>query len=553
MGSNAAVNGSPDDFDPPMDLQWHGSHAPSELEKLLDICGLVYCLHLDGTDSIETIAQGTAPTIPAAQLIASADCGNLDFRGKTVVVSSLPSPVIVTETITGPNDNTWEFVVQDWDKVWRSIEAKPDCFEDNDPVDLIQKQFSQLSTPNKTLESQLYHCIRLNTAKYPPALTPILAQRFDTTGGGDEDETGDSDLSDNASADQPPTVGKPQILANVAVLPKDISKMPENGTMVDCNVQLKSEGTILTSDVRLGKMSGSPKTRDDYDALFTELVDGDLSVRISHEKLDANFQPVYYVAVFTGDGSGGITQSSSGDGGSDEDHLKAPDASTLFVPRPDFLLFEIDGSAWNQSSLDTRAKTLAGDFLIDASAQTTMTRAAGFVPSDLSGLVSKIEITQRRPQTTFYLNHWWRPSHRHFRNWHSRLRKMHGTGSESYPQQHQQHPKRTALGMSGATQPNIPHGSPADQPENYQVCLGKVSQDGGTDGTLSSAATFTYTLKDLSGKVIGTKLTPTKARSPIGSVLAGNSYALYAWANGSAVLLDALEQDNTGPCQTGGS
>ena len=78
-----------DDTDPPLDLQWHGTHAPTELEKLLDHVGAVFCPHFDGNATIELISNtGPDPVIPDGQLIGSFPTGALDHRGTTVVFSS---------------------------------------------------------------------------------------------------------------------------------------------------------------------------------------------------------------------------------------------------------------------------------------------------------------------------------------------------------------------------------------------------------------------------------------------------------------------------------
>lgn len=439
MGSSAAMNGDPDSVDPPMDLQWHGNHAPTELEKLLDLAKLAFCPHLDGSASIETIGEGTPPSIPPGREIGSFDCGQVELRGKTVVIFSAPTPVIMTETINDiamSGSKTWEYVVQDLDKTWKSLEEDPEVLGGFDPVQLIRQSFAQLDPPDKALEAQLFHCIRLNTQYYPPPLQPILTQRFE----------------------QDQSVGRPQIKANVATLPDDGVSIPSNASMMDCNCILKSEDTILVSDVRLGKMSGTPGSREDYNNLFEVLSNGDLSVRFSHEKLDDNYLPCYYVSSWQSDGAGGATKTSSGGDVGAQSAFSSPDPNTLIVSVPAFQLLNVDGTDTNLSDLDGKAQAIAPAYLSDNQMQATEVRAVGFVAADCNGLITKIEYAQRHPLTTFFLNHWYRPHTKHAKHLHRRYQKKEGI-DENYPHQHEQHQKRTGLGLSGATQPNLPHGA----------------------------------------------------------------------------------------------
>lgn len=473
IGSSASIVGDTGGFDSPSDLQWHGSDAATELQKLLDICGMAFCPHQDGSETIETIGTGTTPSIPLGQQIATADCGALDMRAKNVIVTSAPTAAITTQTIQGPRADTWNYVVQDYDKTWKNLAEDPDILEGNTPQSLIQQNFAQLNpsststlTPNPSLESQLYYCVRLNTTKYPGSLQPILHQRLEIptsgeTGEGSEDGTTDEGEGSGDTTDSsPPASGRPQIIANVALLPGDGLSAPFNGTAIDCNALLAADDTVLISDVRLGKMSGTPGSRQDYNNLFEELANGDLSIRISQEMLDSNFLPCYYVSQWQSDGAGGATNVTSGIDSSAQSILSSPPPDTIFVCRPDLQALQVDGTWINQSDLDSTAQAIAPNYLFNAEAQITETRARGFVAADISGMVSKIEYLQKTPTSIFSVNHWYRPHTSHAAHSRQREHRQHGT-REAYARQHEQHQKRSGLGLSGATIPSIPHGIPS--------------------------------------------------------------------------------------------
>jgi hypothetical protein len=484
--TNAAID-AVDDIDPPRNLQWHGNHAPTELEKLLNYCGAVFCPQFDGSVVITFPGTGDPPS-PNGPVIGTFPLGDLDHRGEIVVFSSAPTAKISTLDIKGINSNTWEYVVQDIDKTWRTLGENPAILSGFDPVKLIQQNFAQLTKPGAPaasdgnnyahqLKSQLYHCIRLNVAKYPPSLQPILHQRLESP----SSPAGSPQTSAPAGA-QIPT--HPRVMAKIAVQPKTFD-LPYNATTYqDCNAHLHANDAVLVCHARLGKMSGAPNSAGDFDALFAPLADGDLVARISQETLDAQLQPVYYEVGFQNDGQGGVIKLSDSD---TLNAMDAPDVDTIFVARPDFQWLNVDGADVNKTDLDASAQALAPAYLADSSVQAQEIHVVGFAGDvHLSGVVSEIRFNQREVKTVICMNNWWRSTSIHLKTWRQKL--AHGNGAsgagddaaDAYPQQPSQQTQRTQLGLSGSTQPNVPLATKTDEPplEEFVGLIQSSAKDG---------------------------------------------------------------------------
>ena len=76
----------------------------------------------------------------------------------------------------------------------------------------------------------------------------------------------------------------------------------------------------------------------------------------------------------------------------------------------------------------------------------------------------------------------------------------------------------------------------------------KVEMDGGINGTQSTAATYTYTVRHLEGDLLGTLIPMSKPRDP-GSVTyqaGAGGYGIAFYDDGVLVLWDAGETKDTG-------
>ncbi len=75
----------------------------------------------------------------------------------------------------------------------------------------------------------------------------------------------------------------------------------------------------------------------------------------------------------------------------------------------------------------------------------------------------------------------------------------------------------------------------------------KVTKDGGSDGTVSTAATWTYTVVDLAGKQLGETVTVAHVR-PKGKMTFGTSYGIAFYDGSTLILWDAGEYPGSGAC-----
>lgn len=102
-----------DVIDPPKELQWDAAHAPTELGKLLDDGGLFFHVRANGWFAIDRMGSGSPPQIPDGLALPEVKIPFFDRRGKVVIFSSAPYPILEKAEIVGPAAGTLDFVVQD--------------------------------------------------------------------------------------------------------------------------------------------------------------------------------------------------------------------------------------------------------------------------------------------------------------------------------------------------------------------------------------------------------------------------------------------------------
>ncbi|HEY0007530.1 MAG TPA: hypothetical protein VGB55_02300, partial [Tepidisphaeraceae bacterium] len=116
MGVTAAVPNSVNDVEPPRNITWFGAHAPSELGRLLQRCGCVYCCHSTGLGYISKIGVGQLPNIPAGRKATDITVPGISRMPSKVVFFSAPNAVVRTFKELAANNVApkWEFVVRDF-------------------------------------------------------------------------------------------------------------------------------------------------------------------------------------------------------------------------------------------------------------------------------------------------------------------------------------------------------------------------------------------------------------------------------------------------------
>lgn len=440
--ADVAVPDSVDDVKAPRDIKWFGNHATTELQKLLDLTGCVFCPQLDGTATVEAIGAGDDPQIPEDVKLPEITLPGIDRRGQTVVFTSAPSAVISTITITGPSPDSWIFIVQDTDEKWKPLDFHLNLMQSTgyaSPVDGVRDNWRQVDEKYRyRITLQAYKFLQLSPDTYNPRNQPILRQVIHE---GFQSAT----LKLRAKVG----VQKGGIFVNAT----DFVEVP-----ITANIQ-GGPGNVIACAYPLGKVAlgGTDLLKN-----WAELEDGDLEVEVSLEKHDDQGKPVYFVAGFTRDvGSGGVTPldddsamnaaypSVDGTG-----KTAAPAADVIVLERPDWRLLEIAEQPVNLDELKAAAKAEADKLLAKSGVPTRILRARGFVAAGTSGLASEVSFDQHGAVTQWKLNNWWRP--------------LSGTGmvdasnaptqapGEAYPQATRVEAKRAALGAAGSTMPSVP-------------------------------------------------------------------------------------------------
>jgi len=93
------------------DLDWNGADPADELVKILDKLGAAMCVRSDGSVTIEMKGTGDCPDQTGGDAMPEFRLPQLRKGGQSVVVASLPVPVIDTYTQGTIGPNEWEFVI----------------------------------------------------------------------------------------------------------------------------------------------------------------------------------------------------------------------------------------------------------------------------------------------------------------------------------------------------------------------------------------------------------------------------------------------------------
>jgi hypothetical protein len=438
MGLTLNIPASVDEVPPPRDLKWFGSHAPTELDKLLARTGHVFCPHFDRSASILPVGFGFDPTIPAEAKIPDVSILNIEGRGKTVVFTSYPNPIIETVTLVGPDDfGTWEFCVQDDEKQWVALYHASDLLSGKYAPDVIRGKYAALDPKRADrIRTQLYYCIRLSPYSFNPDQQPILRQYFQ-------------------SGLKPADI---VVNAKIAVYDQTLGVWKNSDDFVQVEVLQIVQGNVLVLGSRLGQIfTGVSPTEPDAD--FVPLFNGDLSVTFSREvskkDKDGEMKPKFLEIGFTAGTGGAVTKLSD-----DETQNALDDADTVVIAREDLQQLRIDDAEDNLAELTTTATALATKYLANSGQPIRIIMARGYVPGRIDGRVAEIRYDEQKRLTEFRLNTWWSPTAELYRP----SEEAEAMRAESHPMEAQTAASKTAMGAAGHTQPVVPVSTARAQP-----------------------------------------------------------------------------------------
>lgn len=545
MALNITVPHSFSDMPQPLNLEWHGSHAPTELAKLLDTAGYAFILKIDGTMGIDRIGSGSEPDKPKLQSggelwdhIAEVSVPKVDRRGAIVVFSSLPNPVFNTITLRGPAnylnptpaDADLEYVF--FDPYNRRFVTYPEAaktfLQGANPMFVLRGQ--QTTTIAESVlelaKSSFFRCIRLNPAKY--GRIPIMRLMVD--------DTGNSSLP-NVKAQQT-RLGDDGLYRNTS---DKIEVHPEF---------LMEGGTVLVTRELLGCMESNDPQIDPY-SKFRPLGGTELEIRITVEKSkeattrngDTVRVPEYFFAGFKQE-LGRISKLTQ-----DELRIVLQNPETPIISTPELRTRQIDGVDQNRVKMEDKAAGYAPAYLRGSGNTFKIINVAGFWPFDCTGRVSEVTWSMDELSTTLRIDTWFVPHLDKTINFGFRRAKKREAG-EQFPGQAESANHRSGNGSSGATQPAVSLMPPPvrriEIPRLVDVTLAQV---GGIQGTKDSPSTWTYDVFYRGTKVMAAA-TPEPGKANGRTTAATLGLAVYESdpTNPRWRLLIAFEKEGTTPC-----
>ena len=467
MGSGGiALPKAVDGIDAPRDVKWFGNHAPTELEKLLSLCGCVLCPELDGTPSIQAMTNQGTPTFPAGEQLPTQSIPKVDRRGKYVVFSSYPSRAIGTQTDSvnptlAATDSSldWQFVCQDkagnWVQLWKCdliTAAYPDV------LTALRDEFYLVDPVYKErVFAQAMSCIRA-LQQPPAAVSPVLNRRFEADG------------LDYAI----------QVKAAIAV--QSSGDWANAASPIEIAASHRNDQDVLFLSSKLIQIGSATSTTPflyrniSGPAPFTVRYSYEMSQPLDVEVKGSNairYFPLYFHVGFVAGGAAGgvggnVTQMS------DDDVENAIDGNTgdaIILTRPQWRLLNVDGEDVNRDALVAKGQAEAGKYLADASVPDRICASRGFSPVAPSGLVTEVEWDQVSLKTTCRLADWFSVAGNLSEQHELRKEERAGVaGAETYPNQGITESTRTANFEAGATQPVLPI---SPQPMPPQATIGE--------------------------------------------------------------------------------
>jgi hypothetical protein len=434
----------------PKDLKWFGTHAPTELEKLLGMCDMVFALQIDGTYAIFNRNSGSDPTIPGGMALPIATLDGADARAKTVVFASYPTQITNTLTEDDLDDGDLLHVYRDkTTNAWHDID---DCgvFGTGAAIDEMNDHFPD--TPNPQDQSGCYRFVRLNPDKWDPINSPILRKTYPVAASGD-----------SSDPDDLPPLEDIQFYALIAVQDPDTKlwTMPSDAVLIA--VDRIHDGNVLGFSSRLVKLQDGVTSTADLEGNCDPIeLDTDIKIRFSvgsapWDGSQSEYIPEYFYTGFNG------SPTSPAQLTSDECKTMLTDAQTIIIPVHELAAMrygnDVTTDPVNLTALQTEMQSLASRFLLDTAKPPRILSAVGFVPWTFNGRITDVSIDQKAITTTFKMDTWFRPASSYLAQEFGRLRKS----KESHPHEAQTAGKRSAQGAAASSapvQPMVPYHPP---------------------------------------------------------------------------------------------
>jgi hypothetical protein len=477
-------DGDFDSFPPMRKLQWFGARAPEELSKLLQWIGGVLYVTSDGSLGVDLLGSGQgAPEIDPDDMLANVQLPVIDRRGKTVVFISAPTAaqMVYDSTSNAGNSDSppnWDFVARDTDGSWQTLDNNS-ILSGLDPEEEIANGFSDVPDQYVAqLESDVYHCIQLDTDDYDPLYASLLKQVARSDGFMDD------------------------ISATATIARRNSQDGSWANTTQDVNLQVThvyGGVNVLRFADRLGKVSPSPTL--DPDGNFQAIQANDITINFATEAAaDTGNGKGYFACGFSsanlGDGSLGDTFGGGGPQPLAQDQVTSAlqgGDDIVVLHSPALRLRRVNGQKTpdgdNFQDLQDQCQQLAAQVLAGSGAPPQMIVARGFYEAELSGVVSEIRYSQKDATTTIRVNSWFAPATAYqvdpgVARQLATARTLAGGGQptgEAHPNQAVTLPSRTALGESGASQPLHTVGATAPAiPQRYDVAVQITDTEAGT-------------------------------------------------------------------------
>ena len=386
MGVTMTVPASVNDADPVREFDASFRHAPTALQELLEASGTVYAPLISGAAQVVKPGTAATPTIPDDRLISNVAAKSIDRRASKVIYTSQPAAEIHSWTSAASSPPAWKYVAQDpdADDRWRPL-ADISALGGDAAAAWTAGLSGVAEAKRGRLLEQMYRCIQLDPAKYPPGQVQLLPRYVDVA----LKETAirlrvtdllvrQQDGTYYAQVDNQWLVPEHVVPeANVLVFVHPLLKIPGSPTN-------KRRGRLGKSNVAIAESAIKPW-------FSVEGWDGDNS----RKKLGTFGFKISGLAAVA------MTEAES------IDALTGYRPDTCILQSPDLQLVRVDGtSSDNRSTMSDRAKTYARNAMGVTTPQLREVRIKGFLAVELDAAVSEIVYDRRAVETRLTLNGW---------------------------------------------------------------------------------------------------------------------------------------------------